>query len=218
VSFAALLWKDVRREARGKEGLQAALVLAALFLLLDLFAFRSLDAEPRVAAAVVWTPLVFATAALVARGFAHEADRGTLVLLRSAPVPLAWHGWSRTLVHLALVAVLAAGTLALAVALFALPVGGALLAAVALAVPGLAIAGTLASALAAQARMRDALLPVLLVPVLAPLLQAGVEATRLALSGAGFAEARPALLLLLAYDLVAAGVAALLWPSLLEAE
>lgn len=218
MSFRALLWKDVRREARGKEGLQAALVLAALFLLLDLFAFKALDGEPRVAAAVVWTPLVFATAALVARGFAHEADRGTLVLLRSAPVPLAWHGWSRTLVHLALVALLAAGTLALAAALFALSVGGPLVATIALAVPGLAIAGTLASALAAQARMRDALLPVLLVPVLAPLLQAGVEATRLSLSGAGFAEVRPALLLLAAYDLVAAGVAALLWPSLLEAE
>jgi heme exporter protein B len=218
VSFAALLWKDARREARGKEGLQAALVLAALFLLLDLFAFKALDGEPRVAAAVVWTPLVFATAALVARGFAHEADRGTLVLLRSAPVPLAWHGWSRTLVHLVLVAVLAAGTLALAVALFALPVNAALLVAVALGVPGLAIAGTMASALAAQARMRDALLPVLLVPVLAPLLQAGVEATRLALSGAGLAEVQTPLLLLVAYDLVAAGVAALLWPSLLEAE
>lgn len=218
MGFGALLWKDARREARGKEGLQAALVLAALFLLLDLFAFKALDGEPRVAAAVVWTPLVFATAALVARGFAHEADRGTLVLLRSAPVPLAWHGWSRTLVHLVLVAVLAAGTLALAVGLFALPVNAALLVAVALGVPGLAIAGTLASALVAQARMRDALLPVLLVPVLAPLLQAGVEATRLALSGAGLADVRAPLLLLVAYDLVAAGVAALLWPSLLEAE
>lgn len=218
MSFAALLWKDVRREARGKEGLQAALVLAALFLLLDLFALRGLEDEPRVAAVVLWTPLVFATAALVARGFAHEADRGTLVLLRSAPVPLAWHGWSRTLVHLGLVAVLAAGTLALAAALFALPVNGALVATVALSVPGLAIAGTLASALAAQARMRDALLPVLLVPVLAPMLQAGVEATRLALDGGGFAEARPALLLIAAYDLVAAGVAALLWPALLEAD
>jgi heme exporter protein B len=218
VSFAALLWKDVRREARGKEGLQAALVLAALFLLLDLFALRGLEGQPRVAAVVLWTPLVFATAALVARGFAHEADRGTLVLLRSAPVPLAWHGWSRTLVHLALVALLAAATLALAAALFALPVSATLVAALALAVPGLAVAGTLASALAAQARMRDALLPVLLVPVLAPLLQAGVEATRLALDGAGPAEARPALLLMAAYDLVAAGVAALLWPALLEAE
>jgi heme exporter protein B len=218
VRFAALLWKDARREARGKESVQAALVLAALFLLVDLFAFQALDDQPRVAAAVLWAPLVFGAAALVARGFAGEADRGTLTLLRSAPVPLAWHGWSRTLLHLGLVAILAAVTLTLASGLFALHVSLALLSALALAVPGIAVVGTLASALAAQARMRDALLPVLLVPVLAPLLQSGVEATRLALSGATILEARPALLLMLGYDLVAAGVAWLLWPVILEAD
>ena len=218
MSFAALLWKDARREARGKEGVQAALVLAALFLLVDLFAFRGLDGDARAGAVVVWTPLVFATAALVARGFAHEADRGTLDLLRTAPVPVAWHGWSRTLLHLLLVAALAVVAVGLAVALFALPMTAGLALAVVLAVPGLAVAGTLASGLAAHARMRDALLPVLLVPVLAPLLQAGVEATRLALSGAGLAAARPALLLMAGYDLAALGVAALLWPAILEAD
>ncbi|HJQ93517.1 MAG TPA: heme exporter protein CcmB [Candidatus Thermoplasmatota archaeon] len=218
MSFTALLWKDVRREARGKESVQAALVLVALFLLVDLFAFSSLAEEPRLAAAVLWAPLVFAAAALVSRGFASEADKGTLALLRSAPVPVAWHGWSRTVVHLALVALVALATLALASALFAFPVSAVLAATVALAVPGIAVAGTLASALAAQARMRDALLPVLLVPVLAPLLQAGIEATRLALGDATFAEARPALLLMLAYDLVAFGVAWLLWPVVLDGE
>jgi heme exporter protein B len=218
VSFSALLWKDVRREARGKESVQAALVLVALFLLVDLYAFSSLAGQPRMAAAVLWVPLVFAAAALVSRGFAGEADKGTLALLRSAPVPLAWHGWSRTLVHLALVALLAGVTLALAAGLFAFDVSGVLVAAIALAVPGIAVAGTLASALAAQARMRDALLPILLVPVLAPLLQAGVEATRLGLDGADWATARPALLLMAAYDLVALGVAWLLWPVVLDGE
>jgi heme exporter protein B len=208
----------VRREARGKESLQTALVLAALFLLVDLFAFTSLVDEPRMAAAVLWAPLVFAAAALVSRGFAGEADRGTLAWLRSAPVPLAWHGWSRTLLHLGLVGALAAVTLALAAALFAFAVSPVLAATMALAVVGIAVAGTLASALAAQARMRDALLPVLLVPVLAPLLQAGIEATRRALLGDTFAEARPALLLMLAYDLVAVGVAWLLWPVVLDGE
>ena len=218
MSFAALLWKDARREARGKESLQAALVLVALFLLVDLFAFASLADEPRMAAAVLWVPLVFAAAALVSRGFAGEADKGTLALLRSSPVPLAWHGWSRTVVHLALVGVIALATLGLASALFAFQVSAVLATTVALAVPGIVVAGTLASALAAQARMRDALLPILLVPVLAPLLQAGVEATRLGLLGEGFAQARPALLLMAAYDLVAVGVAWLLWPVVLDGE
>jgi heme exporter protein B len=203
VSFRALLWKDLRLEWRGRESIQAALVLVGLFLLVDLYAFRSLAGRPDVAAAVLWVPLVFGTAALAARSLASEADRGTLALLRSAPVPVAWHGWSRTLLH--------AG-------LFATGLPWLLGATLLLAVPGLAIVATLASGLAAQARMRDALLPILLVPVLAPLLHSGIHATRLALEDAAWASARPALLLMLAYDLIAAGVAWLLWPVVLEAE
>ncbi len=218
MSFAAVLWKDVRLEARGKESLQAALVLVALFLLVDLYAFSSLEGEPRVAAAVLWVPLVFGSGALAARSLAGEADRGTLALLRAAPVALAWHGWSRTLVHLALIAVLALAATLLAAGLFATPLSLLLLAVLALAVPGLAIVATLSSALAAQARMRDALLPVLLVPVLAPLLHAGVEATRLALGGATAGDARAALWLMAGYDLVAFGVAWLLWPVVLEGD
>lgn len=218
MSFAAVLWKDVRLEARGKESLQAALVLVALFLLVDLYAFSSLEGQPEVAAAVLWVPLVFGSAALAARSLAGEADRGTLVLLRSSPVPLAWHGWSRTLVHVVLIAVLAAAATLLAAGLFATPLTALLVVVLALAVPGLAVVATLASALAAQARMRDALLPVLLVPVLAPLLHAGIEATSLALQGASWADARPALLLMAGYDLMAAGVAWLLWPVVLEAD
>lgn len=218
MSFAAVLWKDVRLEARGKESLQAALVLVALFLLVDLYAFSSLDGQPEVAAAVLWVPLVFGSAALAARSLAGEADRGTLALLRSSPVPLAWHGWSRTIVHLGLIAVLAAAATVLAAGLFATIVSPLLLGVLALAVPGLAVVATLASALAAQARMRDALLPILLVPVLAPLLQAGIEATRIALDGGAWADARPALLLMAGYDLVALGVAWLLWPIVLEGD
>lgn len=216
MSFAAVLWKDVRLEARGKESLQAALVLVALFLLVDLYAFTSLEGQPEVGAAVLWVPLVFGSAALAARSFAGEADRGTLALLRSAPVPLAWHGWSRTLVHLALIGILATATMALAAGLFATAVSPLLVAVLVLAVPGLAVVATLASALAAQARMRDALLPILLVPVLAPLLHAGIEATVSALAGASWEDARPALLLMAGYDLVALGVAWLLWPVVLE--
>jgi heme exporter protein B len=218
VSFRALLWKDLCLEWRGRESIQAALVLVGLFLLVDLYAFRSLAGRPDVAAAVLWVPLVFGTAALAARSLASEADRGTLALLRSAPVPVAWHGWSRTLLHAGLIALLAAFAAALSAGLFATGLPWLLGATLLLAVPGLAIVATLASGLAAQARMRDALLPILLVPVLAPLLHSGIHATRLALEDAAWASARPALLLMLAYDLIAAGVAWLLWPVVLEAE
>ena len=36
MSFSALLWKDLRREARSKDALQAGVVLVATFFVLDL--------------------------------------------------------------------------------------------------------------------------------------------------------------------------------------
>lgn len=216
--FLAILAKDLRREARGKEALQAGLVLLGLFLVLDLFAFPSLQGSPRATAAALWAPLLYGGAALTGRGFAGEADRGTLELLRSAPVPLLWHGLSRTLLHAALTvafAALAAGGIWF---LFGLPIPLGVAVALALAALGIAVAGTLTSALAAQARSREVLLPVLLVPALAPLLQAGLRATVAGLDGASLAELRLPLLLMVGYDLLALGAAIILLPIALEAE
>ncbi len=218
MSAWALVWKDLHRELRSKEAMQAGIVLVLLFLILDTLSFSSLADQPRTAAAILWIPLLYASAAVVGRGFSGEADRGTLDLLRSAPVSLAAHGWSRTLVHLAALLVLALATLACAAALFALPVAGVALLAIALGATGFAVVATLASALAAQARSRDVLLPILLVPVTIPLLQAGLAATTAALRGDPDAASTSALLMMAGYDLVAAGVAWFLWPIVLEGD
>lgn len=218
MSFAVLVRKDLRRELRGREAVQAALVLVVLFFVLDLFSFADLSDDPRAAAVVLWSPLLYATLALLGRGFASEVDRGTLDLLRSAPVPLAWHGLSRTIVHLVLAFGVLALTMLLGTALFALRMTWPLAAVLLLATLGLVVVGTLASALAAQARSREALLPVLVVPVLIPLLQAGLRATLDALQGAEWAALQVPMLLLVGYDLAAAGIAWLLWPIVLEGD
>lgn len=215
MSFAALLSKDLRRELRSKEAVQAGLVLVLLFVIIDIFSFTTLPDATRTAAALVWTPLVFAAAALVGRGFASEADRGTLDLLRSLPVSLGLHGWARTILHLWLLVILAACTAGAVGLLYAVPVGLSLAPSLLLGAAGLALVGTLAAGLAAQARAREALVPILMVPVLAPLVQAGLAATRDAF--AGNAAATP-LLVMLGYDLVAAGLAWLLWPMVLEGD
>src|SRR5688572_24054143 len=160
MAFGALLGKDLRRELRSKEALLAGLLLVALAFLAALFADPAHDGGTL--AALLWTPLLFATVALVGRGFASEFDRGTIQLLRAAPVPLAWHGWSRTLVHMLVTGVVAATALAVAAALFAFDATMPLVATLAFAAVGLAIVGTLASAISAQARTREVLLPVLL--------------------------------------------------------
>jgi heme exporter protein B len=217
VRFAWLVWKDARRETRTKEGILAGSVLVLLFLVLYVFAYKATPG-PAAATAALWAPLLFGTAALVGRGMASEADRGTLDLLRALPHPLAWHGWSRTLLHAALLALLAAATLLGVTALLGTSANAALAWCLALAIPGLAVVGTLASAIAAQARGREMLLPLLMVPVLAPFLHAGIEATMLAVAGSDLAAASVPLLLMAGYDLLAVGAAWLLWPIVLEGD
>lgn len=215
MSLRALLWKDLRREWRSKEALQAGMVLVALFLVLYLFAFDDLSAQPATAAVVLWSPVLYATAAVAGRGSASEADRGTLVLLQLAPGSRVWHGVSRTLVDLLLLSVLGGATLLLTHFIFGVPVGTDLVLVFFLGVVGMAVIGSLAGALASQARARDLLLPMLMIPVLIPLLQAGLEATQEAFSGS---VDRLPLLILAGYDIVAAGTAWLLWPPLLEVD
>jgi ABC-type transport system involved in cytochrome c biogenesis permease component len=210
------MWKDARVEWRGKQALQAGVVLVLLFFVLDLFAFPTLRSEHRAAAAVVWTPILYATAALCGRGLATEADRGTLALLRSAPVPLLLHGIARTATNLAVALALAALTLGAAAALFSITLSATVLAAVGLGTLGLVVLGTLASGLAAQASSRDILLPILLVPLAAPILQAGLHATLAGLDGVTWSGASGSLLALAGYDFVVTGAAILLWPLLLE--
>ncbi|MEK6984954.1 MAG: heme exporter protein CcmB [Candidatus Thermoplasmatota archaeon] len=218
MNLGALLWKDARRELRGKESIAAGAVLVLLFFVLNLLAFPTLTGEPRTAAVVLWTPILYATGALAGRAWAAEADRGTLELLRSAPVPLLAHGLSRWLINLAVTLGLGLASLAVAAALFALPLTLAVVVPILLGSFGLSVVASLTAAISAQARSRDILLPILLVPTAAPLLQAGIHATLSGLAGAPLAAAQTSLLILAGYSLLALGASLLLWPILLEGE
>lgn len=218
MSLSALLWKDLRRELRGKEGLAAGIVLVVLFLVLDLWAFTDLSTEPRTATIVLWVPVVFAAAAVAGRGMATEVDRGTMEWLRSLPVGRGLHGLSRTLIDGGLAGIIATFTLLLASLLWGIALPGPLWVLVALGVVGLATVGSLAGGLAAHASAREVLLPILIVPVLAPLLMAGVQGTIVVLAGGAWSDVTAPLLIMAGFDLVAIGVAWLLWPIVLEGD
>ncbi len=214
MTFVDLLWKDTRRELRSKESLQAGLVLVGLFFVLYLFAMTDLQ-DPRLAAVALWTPILYSTAALSARGMATEVDRGTIQLLLTAPQPRSDHGWSRTIVNLAASGLLTAFTVLLAAVGFGFPLSPTIGLIALLATIGLTVIGTLAGSLAAQARARELLTPILIIPVAAPLLQAGISATLDVLAGG---DGSAGLLLMLGYDVVAIGIAWILWPFALEVD
>lgn len=217
MSFAAVLLRDVRREWRSKEAALGAFVLLALFVVLDIFAFADLSGQSATAAAVLWAPMLFGAAAVCGRSLAGDVDRSTMDLLRSAPVPLGWLGLSRTAVHAILLAALAVVGAYVAGGLFGFAIPPLLTLVLLLAACGTATVATLAGGLSAQARTREALTPILLVPAIAPLVQAGVQATTTLLAGTG-ASVRAPLLALAGYDLIALGAAWLLWPIVLEGD
>lgn len=217
-AFLALLSKDARRELRSKEAVLAGAVLVLLFIVLFALALPAAGANGQTLAAVLWLPLVFGAAAVASRGLASETDRGTMDLLRAVPVSAGSHGWSRTVLHGAVLMGLTALTVLATIGLFGASPGWTALAALALGAVGLAVVATLASGLAAQARSRETLLPILLVPVCIPLLQAGLEATAAGLRGDPPQAAAASLLMMVAYDLLAIGVAWFLWDIILEAD
>ncbi|EKP95845.1 heme exporter protein CcmB [Thermaerobacter subterraneus] len=179
---------DLRQEWRRREGLAN---LATFVLLVGLALAFALDPGRHdlspLMGGLVWVAFYFAAVLLFGRGFARDADRGTLDGLLLAPA-------DRSALYLARVVSQGVQLLALELVLgpvvmawlgFQGPVrwDGFLLV-LGLGTAGLAAVGTLLGALTAAVRGREALLPVLLFPLTAPVLLASVQVAGAALSGA----------------------------------
>jgi ABC-type transport system involved in cytochrome c biogenesis permease component len=216
MKFRTLLVKDLRREIRSKHTIQAGAVMVALFFMVGLFAYNGLAHNPRAAAAMIWTPIIYAAAAMVGRTFGNETDLKTMQWLQSMPFPNSWIGWSRTLVDGIVALALVALSLLLANLMFEIPLSTPLFVLALLSTIGLAIIGSLSAAIATQASAREILLPLLMIPVSAPLLMSGVKGTMQILADPTWASAQTPLLLVAAFDLVALGMASFLWEPLLE--
>ncbi len=185
-----------------------------------MFAFTALSAvslalagatpEPRLAAALLWIVLFFASTAGVDRLFAGEAAEGSLPYLRLyAPGNAALLG--KLLYALLTLSILSA----IAVPLFLVLIGGTatdplgLLAVVALGIVGLSAAGTLVEALAAFAKARNGLVSILLFPVVLPVFLPAISLTGQMLEG-GVLDLRR-LLSIGIYDFILISAASLLF-------
>jgi heme exporter protein B len=170
----ALARKDLLLELRGKELLPSM----GLFVLATLVAFRfALPAEQEAAAqGLLWVAIVFTALLGLGRAFVPEREQGVLDALVLAPC-------DRSAIWLG--KVLATGAFLVAVEAVALPafhlffggIGGATVAAVALANVGICAVGTLLAAMVVAGRAREVLLPLLFLPLAIPVVVGGVGAT-----------------------------------------
>ena len=178
----AVFLKDLQLELRTRYAVNALLLFVVSSLLLVAFAVGAGEVGERVASALLWVVIVFATAVGVGRAFVAEEERGTVLLLQlHLRGSMVYAG--KLLFNVLLVGVMNV----LAAAGFVLVLGveveavGLLAATLGLGALGLAGATTLLSAIIARASSGGPLLPVLAFPLLVPLLLTVVRVTQRAL-------------------------------------
>lgn len=183
----ALVRKDLRREFRTGEIISTTVAFAVLLTLIFSFAFFAGGETIRVVfPGILWSAIVFTGTLVIARTFAQETEDGCLRAL--ALIPGTDHSLyvAKLVVNLLFMFVFELILLPLLMVAFDVALAGRILpyATVILGgTVGFAALGTLVSAMLVHNRIRDVLLPILLYPLAAPLVIAGVKATRILLEG-----------------------------------
>lgn len=214
---AALVWKDLLVELRGREFVGAMVVFALITIVTLNFAF-DLTSEDRAVSGAggLWIAFLFAGMLGLGRSLAVERDRGTLEGLSLCPIDGGLIFLGKFISNLLFITL---------VQLVALPVFAGLYDLPALSLPllpfaaagsvGFAGLGTLFSALAASSRSREILMPLLLFPLTIPVVIATVRGTTLVFEGRA-GEIWPWFNLLAAFDVIFVTISFVVFDQVLE--
>lgn len=217
-AMLAVIWKDLAVEMRSREIISSMLVFALLAIFIFNFA---LELTPRVrsevTSGVLWVTLAFAGTLGLTRSMSVEKDRGCLDGLLLAPVDRTAIFFGKMLSNFLFMLFEAVIIMALYSLFYSqnLMIPG-LWWVILLGSLGYTAAGTLLSSMTVQARTRDILLPILLFPVVIPVLVAAVKAGSAYLQAAVFADIRPWLNILAAYDVIFIALAFLVFDYVVE--
>lgn len=215
----AALRKELLLQWRTRGQFMAVFVFGAASLLLFSFAIGpDASALRTFSAGFLWLGLLLSSTLTLAESFHAEMENGALeglLLLPSDPRALyyakAIANWLQlTILGIALVPVMVvlydAGTTRLLTLLVVIILGTA----------GLSAPGTLYAAMTAQLKAKQTLLPLLLFPLIVPALLASVKATSYVVLGDPMGQARPWVILLLAFDLIYWSICGLLYGRVVE--
>jgi heme exporter protein B len=216
----AVLWKDLRTEARTKERLSAMCFFALLVLLIFNFA---LSPEPQArgyaAAGVFWIAVTFAGLFGLSRSFALERENDCLMGLLLTPADRGAIYLGKTLANLVTMAIVEIAILPLIAVFLNVTVLDhvlRLLPILILGTVGFAAVGTLFAAMSINTRLQEALLPLLTLPVLVPALISAVESFRAVLEGEPLSEITQWLKLSAAFALLFLAACTLLFDYVVE--
>lgn len=217
--LTAALRKELLLQWRTRGQFMAVFVFGAAALLLFSFAIGpDASALRTFSAGFLWLGLLLSSTLTLAESFHAEMENRALeglLLLPSDPHALyyakAIANWLQlTILGIALVPIMVvlydAGTRRLLTLLLVIVLGAA----------GLSAPGTLYAAMTAQLKAKQTLLPLLLFPLIVPALLASVKATSLVILGDPMGQARPWIVLLIAFDLIYWSLCGLLYGRVVE--
>lgn len=215
----AALRKELLLQWRTRGQFMAVFVFGAAALLLFSFAIGpDASALRTFSAGFLWLGLLLSSTLTLAESFHAEMENRALeglLLLPSDPRALyyakAIANWLQlTILGIALVPVMVvlydAGTTRLLTLLLIIALGAA----------GLSAPGTLYAAMTAQLKAKQTLLPLLLFPLIVPALLASVKATSYVILGDPMGQARPWIVLLVAFDAIYWSLCGLLYGRVVE--
>jgi len=215
----AALRKELLLQWRTRGQFMAVFVFGATTLLLFSFGIGpDASALRTFSAGFLWLGLLLSSTLTLAESFHGEMENRALeglLLLPSSPRALyyakAIANWLQlAILGVALLPILVvlydAGTMRIPMLALIIVLGTA----------GLSAPGTLYAAMTAQVRAKQTLLPLLLFPLIVPALLASVKATSLVILGDPMNQARPWIILLLAFDSIYWSLCGLLYGRVIE--
>ena len=200
----ALYRKDINSELRTRYAVNSLAMFVIVAISVILFSIGNEKISTSLTAGLFWVVIFFSAMSGLARAFVAEEERGTSLTLQLIAAPSTIFT-GKLLFNVILVfcmnAVIAVlyGTLfeAFIIRNFAL-----FLTSFVLGNFGLAISSTIIAAIISKAGAKGTLYPVLSFPILLPLILTSVQLTLLSNQGAGFADAKFELALLICYDVI----------------
>ena len=200
---AALAWKDILLEIRGRDIVVSVLVFALLVIVVFSFALNVTPRVEELAPGILWVAFAFAGVLAMGRAFVLEKERGSLegLLLTPASRDAIYFGKMLGIfLFMIVVEALLLPVFAVLLNFTAFSVG--LILAIVLATLGFATVGTLFSAIAVHTRSREIMLPALFLPVILPVIIAAVESSTGSISGGSPVSVARWLGLIAVFDLV----------------
>ncbi|HEX8732473.1 MAG TPA: heme exporter protein CcmB [Ktedonobacterales bacterium] len=214
--FWAIVWKDLRAEARTRQAWMSMGLFALLTLVVFNFAFDlRVTNQATVGPGALWIAFIFASILGLARNITAEQDRGPMDRLLMTPVDRSVVYLAKVVGNVIVISVIETVALPIFALLYNLPILQPMIAPITLlGTVGVAAVGTQFAALAANTRARELLTPLLIFPLIVPVVIGAVRATE-ALFTPIHGDA-PWLGLLAAFDVIFLSISAVTFQFVVE--